>query len=151
MKKILALAIIASLVISTSAFANAVGIPGRFNQDQNVLIWTQVQGASPAGARDYATTLLTSSSILVVGSHRILGFQVTDTSGNAHAEAVAGLYDAAAVAGLVEEKALECEIEARDGETQTIFFPYPYVMVNGCVVSQGANTAVSVYYEAYGR
>jgi len=153
MKKILVLSLFVGLVLSTIAFGDAVGTPGRFNQDQTVKKYVMVN-------TNATTTLVenisSDSAQILTTSHRILGFTIGPlgtTGGDAplNSETVFSLYDQSDDAAQQTDVNLEAEIEARANETDTVYLPYPYKIQNGVLVRLGVRSVLTIYYEAYNR
>lgn len=148
MKKILSILLVVGLIfVSADSFAQM----NRFNVSQKLLTVSSVNNAG-----SHATTDITTASVLVAGSHRILGYSVTfagtPAAGAAavSTEIYASLYDSDATTDNLTTAKLISEAEARSaGDAQFVWFPYPKEIATGIIVQQGAYTCVTVYYEYY--
>ena len=146
MKKILSILLVVGMVfICSSALADG-GVMNRFNQDQKILTVSSVNNAGT-----HATTDITTTTVLVAGAHRILGYTVSAIAAN-NTEIYGTLYDSDATTDNLTTAKLIAEAESRSaGDTAQIWFPYPKGITTGIIVHQGAFTCVTVYYEDYRR
>jgi len=140
---------------------NAHAVLNRFNQDQEVKMWTvtYARNGTTQAASGQQTTLCPITKISA-GTHRVLGFSITPI--NSRGEGFVGIYDADSMADIdltlgagANPNALECEAElgsfTGQGNYVEIWFPYPYEVQEGIAVMQGSNTAVTIFYEDYRR
>ena len=142
MKKILSILLVVGLVciFSVSSFAQMT----RFNEDQKILTVSNVNNAG-----SHSTTDITTTTVLVAGAHRILGYTVSAIAAGG-TEIYGTLYDSADTTDNLTTAKLIAEVESRSaGDTAQIWFPYPREITTGIIVQQGAFTCVTVYYEDY--
>lgn len=146
MNKILSILLVVGFVfICSDVYANG-GVMNRFNQDQKILTVSSVNNAGT-----HSTSDITTSTVLVAGAHRILGYTVSAIAAN-NTEIYGTLYDSDATTDNLTTAKLVAEAESRSsGDTAQIWFPYPREITTGIIVQQGAYTCVTVYYEDYRR
>ena len=143
MKKILSILLVVGLLfVSADAFATMT----RFNEDQKMLIVSSVNNAGT-----HSTTDITTTTVLVAGAHRILGYTVSAIAAGG-TEIYGTLYDSDATTDNLTTAKLIAEAESRSvGDTAQIWFPYPREIALGIICNQGAYTCVTVYFEDYRR
>jgi hypothetical protein len=143
MRKLIVVLLMAILCITVNADAQM----NRFNQDQKILVITNVN----AGLTQTFTDI-TTATVLVPGVHRILGYTVSHLGGGGTTEIYGTLYDAAATTDNLAPATVIAEAESYNlGPTAQVWFPYPREITNGIIVGQGSRTSVTVYYEDYRR
>jgi hypothetical protein len=105
MKKILSILLVVAFVcVAVPAFAQM----NRFNEDQKILIVTNTNATLNATSTD-----VTTASVLVAGSHRILGYTVNAITAGTLSEINVGLYDSGATTDNLTDAKLIGEAESR--------------------------------------
>ena len=127
------------LVLVMAASSVYAGSIPRFSNFQNVKMYV----VANTGATRQITAI--STSTIIPGTHRILGYEVApiDTLSK---ENYVVLGDAA-TAPAVATTTIFGESEAATGSSLSATFPYPREIASGVVVRQGSRTYVTIYYE----
>jgi len=128
-------------ILIALTFLVGAHVASAVNMDDLVIIVTENTAATPL-------TTNVSTSTLIPGKHRIIGFDIYRDNTSVNAEKFIAVYDDTdtdiAVAGLVGEN------EALDGiETAGKILPKPKYISNGLTIRQGGNTISVIYAERY--
>jgi hypothetical protein len=100
---------------------------------------------SVTNATGSAKNTAVSTSTIIPGKHRILGFRVCPVTSGSGTN-VGGLYDAASTSDLSSANLLG-EDSSANTASAGYDFPAPIPLSNGLYVAQGAQTTVTIYYE----
>jgi len=136
MRKILSIFAIVALLVAFSGTAEAAAL-----RDTKYTI-DNSSGTS-------SLTTLVPIALIIPNKSRIVSVIVTPTSPGtgAHYENIVAVYDASSIAGLIETKAMEGEVERNDADSGEIEWKRPLKIYNGCVIAQGAKTVVNIEFE----
>ena len=136
MRKVLSILLI-GLMLCSSAFAVEY-----MSTDKGKTLLTYVS-ANATGA--YITPNISTSTI-VPGTHRIIGFELMIANAALTEEMIVGLYDTTTDGGMASTAIFD-EAEAAN-DTQVIkWYPYPKELSNGLSLVQGPNSVVVIYYD----
>lgn len=123
-------------MVLTAGLAEAQG-------DREVLCYVN----SNTSVTSYATTRVSTSTI-IPGKHRMLGYTICPLTGDSK-DSIVAFYDADTV-GEMTSSTIFSEAEAPVGQgSETVIFPYPKRISDGVAFYQGTESVVTIYYERY--
>lgn len=138
MKKIISILLIGMLFCGTAVAVEYMSTDSR----KTMLVY--VIPHTTGDTTDYLRTAISTSTI-VPGTHRLIGYAIDSYNVTKPAEAWVGIYDGATD---IDTTYLYAENEA-DATTvhKDFIYPYPVDINTGLVVRQGENTIITIFYD----
>ena len=149
MKKILYILLISLFVCSNVFAVEFMSTDPRKTMNAYTIVNT---GSGGYGANDGILITAVSTSTIVPGTHRIIGYEITYLDSSLNIEATITLADT--TAALFKATAVNtaptgqfAESEAISGQALYRIFPYPRSIGTQLIVRQGQNTVVTIFYD----